>query len=360
MERKNVQIRESAPNSQKDAHMKHLAFGTIAVAIGTIVGLAGAEAGVRILSLAPPNQNVFGGYAPDPYLPFKMRPLSQESGQTSEFRYSYTHNSVGFRDVEHDATKAPGVFRILGLGDSFTYGAGAEFDKTYLYRLEQNLRARSKDHPAVEVIKAGIPRYFPTAERILLEHYGLSYRPDLVIVGVLPNDVVDTFLGLDAVRVDSTGHLRTREASEFGKLGVLIYRHSHLGRMLIRTHIDRRRKPRMEEMYRSGGFHEKDWLVMEKEYERIADLSDSIGAKLVLVHIPQQGPWTAEHEYMPSRIGAWAAKRGVHFVDVLPEMKKSRAPEQLYYPLDGHCTPAGYAVVAETLYRALIEKQLVP
>lgn len=340
--------------------MRRTGLIIVAMTFGLLTGLVAAEAGIRVFSLAPPLRKVFGGFISDPYLPFKPKPLTHEVGETAEFTYDYKHNSAGFRDIEHDTAKTTGVFRILGLGDSFTYGVGAAFEQTYLYRLEEKLKNRREDHPGIEVIKAGVPRYFPLPERILLERYGLSYHPDLVIVGVLPNDVVDTFLGIDAVRLDATGYLRTRESNELGELGTMIYRHSHLGRLLLRIYIDRKLRPHQHELFRNGGFHEKDWLSMEQEYGRMADLADSVGAKLVLVHIPQKGPWNKDAEYLPQRLGAWAAKRGVYFVDILPAMQQSAAPEQLYYPSDGHCTPAGYAVIAEALYHALIDKQLVP
>jgi hypothetical protein len=32
----------------------------------------------------------------------------------------------------------------------------------------------------------------------------------------------------------------------------------------------------------------------------------------------------------------------------------------LYYEKDGHCTPAGYAVIANEVSRALAERELIP
>jgi len=73
-----------------------------------------------------------------PTLPYLPRPLSVSSGRSStdEYDFEYRHNSVGFRDGEHAQEKADGVFRILGLGDSFTYGVAAKLEETYLYLLE--------------------------------------------------------------------------------------------------------------------------------------------------------------------------------------------------------------------------------
>jgi len=64
-------------------------------------------------------------------------------------------NSHGFRDVEHPIGKLDGSVRILGLGDSFTFGWGVPEDKGYLKQLEQGLR-HVLNRP-VETINTGVP-----------------------------------------------------------------------------------------------------------------------------------------------------------------------------------------------------------
>jgi hypothetical protein len=92
-----------------------------------------------------------------------------KASASNEFVFEVRHSSWGARDVEHPTAKPPGVFRILGLGDSFTYGVGAAFEDTYLAMLENLLDARPGNHPRVEIIKAGIPRFFTEPERLLLQ-----------------------------------------------------------------------------------------------------------------------------------------------------------------------------------------------
>lgn len=87
-------------------------------------------------------------------------------------RTSTCTTALAVGDIEHVPKKGDGVFRILGLGDKLTCGIVAGFEQTYLYRLEWMLNKRPGDHPRVEIIKSGIPRYFPESERISPEHYG--------------------------------------------------------------------------------------------------------------------------------------------------------------------------------------------
>jgi hypothetical protein len=239
--------------------------------------LLATEFSVRLLQMAPPIiiNNPKWNFVADPYLPYKQRPFSVISGRsgTDEYDVEYKHNSLGIRDVEHTIDKPANTFRILGLGDSFTYGQGAPFEDTYLYRLETMLNKRKGNHPNVEIIKAGIPRFFPEAERILLEHYGLKYSPDLILVGFLPNDVADTFLGIDAVKVsEDGGYLLPKEIGETGKW---LYFNSHLSRIILRKYIIfKERRFRFSEIFKPDGFHEKDWQRVESEYRKMIKVSE--------------------------------------------------------------------------------------
>lgn len=339
-------------------------FRALAVVIALSAAALAGELAVRLLGLAPPLPQQYRNYTSAPYLPFGPKPSSRMTGQSAkgEFSYDYRHNRLGFRDAEHDLAKPAGVFRILGLGDSFTYGVGAAFEETYLYRLEQQLNARPGAHPRVEVIKAGIPRFFPEPERILLENLGVQFEPDIVVVGFVPNDVIDTYYGLDAVRVDASGFLVTRQAATPGACGRLLYRRSHLCRLVLAKYtawVNDRRED-WPGVFQADGSHEADWRKIEAEFGKMADATRARGARLLILHIPRKGPWTAAQEYPARRLERWAAAHQVGFLDCLPAMREASANRVLYYARDGHCTPAGYAVIAEALYGFLMQQGWVP
>jgi hypothetical protein len=346
--------------------IKQKCFFIITITISLIFFFVVSEMIVRVFHLSIPIDTQYKEFVYDPYLPYKPRPFSVVSGRSSteEFDYEYRHNSFGFRDVEHSLTKDQGVFRILGIGDSFTYGAGATYEGTYLSQLETMLNNRQGKHPKCEIIKAGISRYFPEAERMLLEHYGVAYSPDLILVGFVPNDIVDTYMGIDSVKVDKSGFLKTVEAEKLGSMGLFFYIHSHFCRFLLRKYLDYKLNQtyqlRWHDIYKENGFHEKDWQKVEYEYTRMISIARHHNADIVFIHIPQKGPWTEEHFYPPKRLSQWCTKNGIGFVDTLPAIIEYSKEFPLYYEKDGHCRPEGYAVIAEKLYQYLIEETRVP
>jgi lysophospholipase L1-like esterase len=295
-----------------------------------------------------------------PFLKFRDR------SKTGEFANNIETNSLGFRDGEHAYGKNSTAFRIFALGDSFTFGGGAELDESFLYILETMLNQREGKHQKVEIINAAIPRYFPEAERLLLELYGKKYVPDLILIFFPPNDVSDTHEGLDAVAVDPSGLLTTREAEYLGRIGVFLYLNSHVCRYVLKKYISYRDAKHnsalgdWNEIYKPNGFYEKDWQTVELEHQKMIDLAAELKARIIFIHIPQKGPWDEAHNYPAQRLSAFARKHGAGFLDLLPGMKQASANKTLYYEKEGHCNPQGYKVIAQLLYTYLTENDLIP
>jgi len=344
---------------------KRIIFFAVYLIVTTIVSALILEGAVRLLGAAPQINTAYAHYVADPYVSFKPRPFMVTSGQMlGEYTFEWKHNSEGFRDVEHAVDKPAGTFRILGLGDSFTQGMGAAFEETYLYRLESMLNARQGSHPAVEIIKTGVSGYFPEPERLLLQHYGLKYSPDLILVGFVPNDVLDTYLGLNWFRVAMLGCLQTREANRLGPKALWLYLHSHVCRIVLRRFVASRiakDQPMVfPDVFRPNGFHEKDWRQVENEFDKMIELARGANAQIAFVHIPLQPPWGNPAAYPGERIAKWCAERNVVSIDTFPALREALSNRTLYWEKDGHCNPEGYKVIAETIYSALLEKKLVP
>ena len=97
-------------------------------------------------------------------------------------------NSSGLRDDTGSISLKKSAFRIVCLGESSTFGWGVPFDECYPAQLEKALKDRFPGKK-FEVINAGQIGYSSYQGLIFLRNYILKYRPDVVTVPYLINDI---------------------------------------------------------------------------------------------------------------------------------------------------------------------------
>lgn len=101
-------------------------------------------------------------------------------------------NTHGFHDREHAYEKEKEVFRVVVLGDSFMEALQVPIEEGFCQRLEEDLK-RLTGKNRIEVINLGLSGRGPAQHYAILKERGLKYRPDLVIMALLPgNDFSDT------------------------------------------------------------------------------------------------------------------------------------------------------------------------
>lgn len=290
----------------------------------------------------------------DPYLPWRGKPgqTVRDRAASKEFDVEIRYNSLGFRGDEFAIQKEPDVFRIVALGDSFTLGSGAEYDQTYIYRLEENLNETETRDRRYEVYNFGVSRFWPEPQRTALEHHGLKYSPDLVTVGFVNNDIADTINGLSNLTV-SKGYLVSRKMSNKFFVQAAIY--SNLVRyILMRTGSSKTlNEPVDPESI------DKAWTEVFSEYKKMQELSASVGAKFAVIYIPRDPPWGERAKEEVRRLSEFCSQEGCHFINTLPAFSAVPSPESLFYPQDGHCRPEGYRLIGDVVFKELRMKGLL-
>jgi lysophospholipase L1-like esterase len=98
----------------------------------------------------------------------------------------WDHSRSGHRDREYSTTKPEDIFRVIGIGDSYSYGFGVPRQKVFLKVAEQELNRRA-GRP-VEVINFGVPGYNTAMEAAVFGELTPSWRPDLVVIQFSRND----------------------------------------------------------------------------------------------------------------------------------------------------------------------------
>lgn len=310
-----------------------------------------------------------GLYEPDPPRRYRIAPGFQGSiSNQVEFDTEVSTNSLGLRGPEAGPKRG---LRVLALGDSFTFGVGAEQEETWPARLEKLLGA--------EVLNAGAPGFGVPDAVAWYEAHGRQLDPDVIVLAVfLANDLQDASPGQPKVAVVD-GQLVV--PGETGGLRRWLYYHSHLFRLLkasvleggLRTLLGLREPWAVRELRSELALYSPD---LPEELRAGAELTERAVARLrgkkvlaVLVpSLPQVDPerWNAvlaqlkldpaRHDPLrPNRLFREMFERhGIPVLDLTETFRK--AGSRIYYPIDQHLTPEGYELMAKAV--ALELKQM--
>lgn len=103
-----------------------------------------------------------------PYLNYTLNPHSEDV------------NARGIRGELVQVPKPAGVYRIVALGGSTTYGHGLKAEEAWPAQLQRILRD-DYGYAHVEVVNLGVPGFYSLDSVVSLATRGLAHEPDLVI-----------------------------------------------------------------------------------------------------------------------------------------------------------------------------------
>jgi lysophospholipase L1-like esterase len=98
-------------------------------------------------------------------------------------------NNLGLRGNDTTVAKPPGVFRIIGVGDSITFGYGVRQEDTFLQVLEKNLNGEAPSGLRYQVLNAGVPATGMEYYTHFIEDTAPPLQPDLILVCMALNDI---------------------------------------------------------------------------------------------------------------------------------------------------------------------------
>ncbi|MBI2928587.1 MAG: SGNH/GDSL hydrolase family protein [Verrucomicrobia bacterium] len=159
----------------KREKLKHLGQNLAVAGISFLVCFAALEIVLRLLGYGKVEI-----YEPDAELFWRLKP--QQDCFTKVDHKPVHINSHGTRGPEFSPAKPADTLRILSLGDSRTFGWGLAGPETYSGLLERTLQESVGNRKKVEVINAGVNAYSFSQMKVYLEHRGLSFQPDFVLL----------------------------------------------------------------------------------------------------------------------------------------------------------------------------------
>jgi len=344
-----------------------LAFGSVIVIIG---GIEGALS--------------FAGYGKTPKLYFDesigprfyphCRVKALAGGAVSA---ETTLNEWGLRGPSFEAEPAPGVTRIVCLGDSFTMGWGVADDETYPIALQAWLDENAAGS-SCEVLNVGTSDHNTVNERRVYEQIVRGWKPDVVVLGHVPNDVQPETLGiggrisrfefwLQSTAIASFLRLKLKRGGQF---------HAALG-------VENRRNRKAYAEHRETIVSDPEdriaapfWKVSLDALAGLVDATRMDGVPIVIVRFPARshlvaieaagraGPRNRRElrrsgQLAEARLRAEASRLGAPYVDLSPEFRRLGSG-RAFGPIDlGHPSAGGHRAAAQRIGAALLQLGIV-
>jgi lysophospholipase L1-like esterase len=252
-------------------------------------------------------------------------------------------NSLGLRSHEPLAATTPGLFRILAVGDSVTFGYRVQEEEGFASLLEPLLAGSSlAAGRTFEVLDVGVSGYSTRDELAAFEGKWLALRPQLVLVNYCINDPeIDPMQPLQRVFVKPAW-----------------WQHSQL----LRFFAEKRQNARIDSLGNGNYFlylhapGQPAWQSVADSLARFGELARRERFALALVIFPMFSPkpWK---DYLfrdvHARVAAEARSAGFAVLDLLPRFESEDPQSLLIEPTDSHPNALGHRIAAEEIEKFL-------
>jgi lysophospholipase L1-like esterase len=272
--------------------------------------------------------------------------------RAEEKPYLVETNARGFRDREHVINRPSGRFRIVFIGDSFVFGSGGVANaERFSDRLERLLSD-------VESINLGVPGYSLDQEYLLLRNEGFAYRPNLVVLCLFVNDLLESFVDFNGSVGRPKGYL-TANGEDLRFVSPRLtppYRVTQSSYLL--SWIDSRFRITMR--FHRNPHGAQDLSIAEKSQLfrklilAIKSLCRENGAELVVVYFPYRDQ--TKPGIIQAVLFGLADSDGILFLDGAEFLGGPDERAAFFFQRDVHLNPAGHARTARALADYLTAK----
>lgn len=244
-------------------------------------------------------------------------------------------NEEGFRYPTIPQEKPAETWRAFTMGDSQTYGAGVDWDKSYAAFAERALQTEPGGE--VQLVNAGISGYGSLQVKRLIELKLLDWDPDMLIVDCRT---------YDSPRDDVMGPMGAPSGLE----QILFYSRAYYAIRLFVEELrpDRARPMRPEAMEMSR----EEMAGTFGNHALIVELAEDAGVDLIFVNYPF---WDNHKDEVICLAPDSELPEGVNIARVCEALQRSgQEPSELFLD-NNHLTERGNEVVGEALAEAIRE-----
>ena len=269
-----------------------------------------------------------------PGLSFELSPNRQKKIEGVWIRT----NTHGMRDVEPGPMGDDIPIRVVVLGDSYTFGYRVAGELSYPSLLETRLNEELPGR-RFEVLNLGVSGYNTQDEALVLEHKGLAWHPDVVVLGYVLNDP-------ESEPVQPLNNYFQEPA---------VWRYSQLARLVAKA------KRGLEVMLWGGGDYYRylhsvghaNWeSVVEAlgEIRRLAEGEDVPVAVAIFPDTPMKSWSRYPYAGLHRQVTEASRNEGFAVIDLLEPFAEHPARVMRVRRGDPHPSPLGHAVAADAIF----------
>jgi len=289
---------------------------------------------------------------PAPELPEEWRDLPRLTGMRAMTRPNvrgivggvlYETNSAGFRGPERALEKAPGVFRVVVIGDSITMGTGVLYEETYAARLETALASRFPDR-TLEVLDMGLAGLNALQVVKYFGRRSSRYAPDLVVYGYTLNDI------------EGKKYRRSADAGFTGPLAswqspVYVWRYLKPRLNSMRELLGSPQGSYSFELDENYFRNPEAWQEVLEAFDRLAELArERELCAVMLVHTKLYSlGWLHPFRRHYDLVAEAARERGFHVVQSWPAFEGKSSAALRINAIDSHPNALGHALLFDAL-----------
>jgi lysophospholipase L1-like esterase len=267
-------------------------------------------------------------------------------------------NSIGLRDEEYDHPKTANIFRILILGDSFTYGYGVNnrndlFCKIMEKRL--NDEAILGSDIKIEVLNGGGENKITGDWLELFKKVIISFQPDIVVAVFTYRDAAPPKIAHITFRELQKELAQRNQQSWF-------YRHSAFYRFCKNSidgyEISQRFANVCQSMFIGSKEETAEWENAKKNLITIRDLAKKNDMPFYLVIFPALIKLNENHSFFPiiNIIKEFADKNGIECFSLFEAFRGQHGPSLWVSKYDQHPNEKGHKITSNALFDFLKDK----
>lgn len=321
--------------------LKPLLLRLILALAGVVLALASVEAVLRMMPQRPP---LTSGALDLPHTSRYQQP---------DFR----NRRYGLRRPSPQGEDDP-RFRILVVGDSFTWGSRVREEDAYPDRIATRL-AKRHGRDRFRVINFSRPGWNTARELDALRPWMSRIRPDALVLGYCINDAEP--VSHEVLRRLSRGTELRRPDPGVSRW---LYRHSRAYHLLYDKLENLRRRRALVAFYHAIYEHEPGWQRTREALAGFRDLAARRDIPFLLVVFPifdSQLDWRYKYDDLHQRMRETAQELDLDLLDLLPYYRGVDARRLAAEPfVDGHPSELAHRIAADAILDWWVRRGVLP